>query len=249
MPASTVVRFARDTGSVPSRTTTTTTTTPPWAQEARGREVLRDRPPRALEGRYCIRARAVATGVDIKGVVAVLQMEQPYGLVDFIQQTGRRGRRDGETVDSVVIVSSAPAWFDETSGDIEQVNREAVERYIKTPDCRRVTIGAFMDRHVLKSAADESRIGLVARAVDPVIARCEATMQTSGRTALCWLRSVSYTYCHRKPFILVGKKATRTRYITYRAYRRRRCPCTARSFLGGCWRALWPDLSGSVREQ
>lgn len=95
--------------------------------------------------RWIVATSGLGTGIDIKGIVAVLHMEQPYGLVDFIQQTGRGGRRSGETVDSVVIVPSAPAWFDETSGDVEQVNREAMERYIKTPDCRRVTIGAFMD--------------------------------------------------------------------------------------------------------
>ncbi|KAF6802625.1 hypothetical protein CPLU01_16149, partial [Colletotrichum plurivorum] len=72
--------------------------------------------------------------------------------------------------------------------------------------------GKLTDR-VLSSAADENKIRLIASAIEPVIARCEATMETSGRTALCWLRSVSATLCYPKPFLLVGKKATRTRYI------------------------------------
>ena len=42
--------------------------------------------------------------MDIGGIVGVVHMEQPYGLVDFVQQTGRGGRRVGEVMESVVVM-------------------------------------------------------------------------------------------------------------------------------------------------
>ncbi|RYP47553.1 hypothetical protein DL768_006398 [Monosporascus sp. mg162] len=68
-----------------------------------------------------------------------------HGLVDFVQQTGRGGRRDGETVDSIVVLDGHPAWYDKQGSDVDQMNRQAMERFIQTPDCRRLILGSFMD--------------------------------------------------------------------------------------------------------
>lgn len=48
--------------------------------------------------RWIVATTGLGTGIDIAGIVAVIHMEQPYGLVDFVQQTGRGGRRVGEVV-------------------------------------------------------------------------------------------------------------------------------------------------------
>ena len=54
--------------------------------------------------RWITATTGLGTGVDIKGIVGVVHMEQPYGIVDFVQQTGRGGRREGEMVESVVVM-------------------------------------------------------------------------------------------------------------------------------------------------
>ncbi|KAH7233813.1 uncharacterized protein BKA55DRAFT_544304 [Fusarium redolens] len=60
----------------------------------------------------------LGTGIDTEGIVAVVHMEKPYGLVDFVQQTGRGGRRAGEA---------------------------QMEAFISTPGCQRAVVSAFMD--------------------------------------------------------------------------------------------------------
>lgn len=113
-------------------------------------DVRRDMLQDWAEGRGGVRwitaTSGLGTGVDIKGIVAVVHMRQPYGLVDFIQQTGRGGRREGEVVDSVIVTDGRPVWYDEFSGDVDQLNREAVEQFIaETGRCRRIRLGLFMD--------------------------------------------------------------------------------------------------------
>ena len=56
------------------------------------------------DNRWIVVTTGLRTGVDIPGIVAVVHMEQPYGLVDFVQQTGRGGRQAGEVVESVVVM-------------------------------------------------------------------------------------------------------------------------------------------------
>ncbi|RYP53350.1 hypothetical protein DL770_010995 [Monosporascus sp. CRB-9-2] len=95
--------------------------------------------------RWITATTGLGTGVDIEGIVAVVHAEQPYGLVDFVQQTGRGGRRDGEVVESVIVTDGRAAWYDRQAGDVEQQNRQAMEWFVAAVDCRRVGLGAFMD--------------------------------------------------------------------------------------------------------
>ncbi|KAH7010574.1 uncharacterized protein B0I36DRAFT_370192 [Microdochium trichocladiopsis] len=87
----------------------------------------------------------LGTGVDIEGIVAIIHGEQRYGLVDFVQQTGRGGRKAGEEVESVVVLGRAAVYQGRQASDVDQLNRQAVERFTQTPDCRRLVLGAFMD--------------------------------------------------------------------------------------------------------
>jgi superfamily II DNA helicase RecQ len=102
-----------------------------------------------IEGRDSMRwiaaTSGLGTGVDIGGIVGVVHMRQPYGLVDFVQQTGRGGRRKDEVVDSVIVTDGRPLWQDEFASDIEQVNRDAVEQFMQQDGCRRIALGQFMD--------------------------------------------------------------------------------------------------------
>jgi superfamily II DNA helicase RecQ len=95
--------------------------------------------------RWIVATTGLGTGVDIKGIVAVVHVEQPYGLVDFVQQTGRGGRRDGEVVESVIVVDGRPAYYDRHGSDVDQANRQAMERFMGSTECRRIGLGLFMD--------------------------------------------------------------------------------------------------------
>ena len=112
-------------------------------------KVRKERLQRWIKGegnnRWIVATTALGTGIDIPGVVGIVHMEQPYGLVDFVQQTGRGGRREGEVMESVVVMDERRAWRNQTSGDIEQLNNQAMDWFVESVDCRRVSLGVFME--------------------------------------------------------------------------------------------------------
>jgi Lhr-like helicase len=70
---------------------------------------------------------ALGTRIDVGGIVRIVHMEQPYGLVDFVQQTGRGRRRERKTVESVIVMNQRKAWFREQSSDVEHLNRQTMK--------------------------------------------------------------------------------------------------------------------------
>ena len=92
--------------------------------------------------------------MDIPGIVAVVHMEQPYGLVDFVQQTGRGGRQAGEVVESVVVMDQRKAWMGEHRSDVEHLNHQAMEWFVESSGCRRVAVGMFMDVGLREAGMD-----------------------------------------------------------------------------------------------
>jgi superfamily II DNA helicase RecQ len=114
-------------------------------EETARQEVLAKWTDGAGTSRWTVATTALGTGIDIGGMVGIVHMEQPYGLVDFVQQTGRGGRREGEVVESVVVMDQRKAWHHAEGSDIEQMNHQAMEWFVESVDCRRVIIGTFMD--------------------------------------------------------------------------------------------------------
>ena len=49
----------------------------------------------------------------------MVHIELPYRLVDFMQQTGRGGRQEGEVVESVVVMEAKTVRMNERRSDIE----------------------------------------------------------------------------------------------------------------------------------
>ena len=115
------------------------------ADGARRQAILRAWSTSAGGNRWIVATTGLGTGIDIPGIVGVVHMEQPYGLVDFVQQTGRGGRREGEIVESVVVMDQGKAWFNPSGGDVEHLNHQAMEWFVESVDCRRVILGTFMD--------------------------------------------------------------------------------------------------------
>ncbi|KAF3769392.1 P-loop containing nucleoside triphosphate hydrolase protein [Cryphonectria parasitica EP155] len=95
--------------------------------------------------RWITATTGLGTGVDIEGIVAVVHMELPYGLVDFVQQTGRGGRRAGEVVESVIVYNGQPGRRNEHAGFVEENNQLQMEQFVSITGCWRAVLAAFMD--------------------------------------------------------------------------------------------------------
>jgi hypothetical protein len=114
----------------------------------------------------------LGTGIDIEGIVAVVHMEQPYGLVDFVQQTGRGGRRAGEVVRSIIVHDGRPQREDRHRSFVDDINQAQMDAFVSTPGCRRAVIAAFMDGAAGETCGDVGgaelcdRCELSRRAVD-----------------------------------------------------------------------------------
>ncbi|KAK7582804.1 hypothetical protein V3481_012103 [Fusarium oxysporum f. sp. vasinfectum] len=104
--------------------------------------------------RWIAATTGLGTGIDIEGIVAVVHMEKPYGLVDFVQQTGRGGRRAGEVVKSIVVHDGRPERQDPHRSFVDSINQAQMEAFISTPGCRRAVISAFMDGIVGETCND-----------------------------------------------------------------------------------------------
>ncbi|KPI44936.1 ATP-dependent DNA helicase tlh1, partial [Cyphellophora attinorum] len=103
--------------------------------------------------RWIVATSGLGTGIDIEGIVAIVHAEAPWGMVDFVQQTGRGGRRPGEEVESVVVLGQQEPWWPQDVDDAAQLNMAAMERFLQTTGCRRAVISEFMDGQAVSCAA------------------------------------------------------------------------------------------------
>lgn len=104
--------------------------------------------------RWIVATTGLGTGIDIGGIVAVLHAGFPYGLVDFVQQTGRGARRDGEEVRSIIVHDGATPYERVGTDKVERINRHQMEMFIKSPGCHREVLSSFMDGVVGETCAD-----------------------------------------------------------------------------------------------
>jgi superfamily II DNA helicase RecQ len=104
--------------------------------------------------RWIVATTGLGTGIDIPGITAVVHVEQPYGLVDFIQQTGRGGRREGEVVDSVIVHDGRPVWTKLGANFIEKSNQAQMDMFVQADQCRRSVVGSFMDGEANETCRD-----------------------------------------------------------------------------------------------
>ncbi len=95
--------------------------------------------------RWIVATTGLGTGIDIGGIVSVIHAGLPYGIVDFIQQTGRGARRNGETVRSTIVYDGQ--WKAERLGatEVEVMNQQEMRNFVETPGCRRYILSSVMD--------------------------------------------------------------------------------------------------------
>jgi hypothetical protein len=101
------------------------------------------------EGGIIVASTALGTGVSYPGVMLVVHVGLPYGLIDFSQESGRAGR-GGEQVDSLVLLEQG--WEKKEDAGrrrrrkIWDRDESAMVEFVKTRECRRLVLGEHFDR-------------------------------------------------------------------------------------------------------
>lgn len=96
-------------------------------------------------GRWLVATTGVGAGIHMPGIVVMLHCDRSYGIVDFVQQTGRGGRADGEKVRSIIVYSYFPQKERAGATVIEKTNNEAMRNFMLTPSCRWRILGMEMN--------------------------------------------------------------------------------------------------------
>ena len=96
-------------------------------------------------GGFCAATGALGTGLDFPGIVYVVHIGIPYGMIDFAQETGRGGR-NGEDVDSIILLTDLESQkLRKTEAAELSIDEMAVKRFIETKECRRLAMSAYLD--------------------------------------------------------------------------------------------------------
>ena len=86
---------------------------------------------------------ALSAGINVKNIPLVIHCGEPWGISDFIQESGRGGR-NGENVRSVIFVSETE-YTELRSRTGFPAEVQAIDEYITTDNCRRLIITRYMD--------------------------------------------------------------------------------------------------------
>ena len=92
-----------------------------------------------------IATSALGTGVDISGIRTVVHLGRPHGIMDFVQEVGRAGRR-GESVQSSILLGKGELlWLRSDTAHEAEWNREGLRLFLSEPHCRRGRLSTIMD--------------------------------------------------------------------------------------------------------
>lgn len=89
-----------------------------------------------------IATSALGAGIDFDGIVFVLHVDIPYGIIDFAQESGRAGRA-GEDVDSLIVCEQGRA--DRLYREAQNEDQRSMAGFVRTQGCRRRVIGLALD--------------------------------------------------------------------------------------------------------
>ena len=133
-----------------------------------------------LLGGLIVSTSALGVGVDIPRVLFTLHVEKPWGMVDFVQESGRM-RAGGK---SVIVLVQPPheqrkQYEQDEQDEQEMDDSEAIEAFVRTTGCRRKVISQYMDGKQLSCAELQTRQATVE------VAACDncEEHQSGGRRA------------------------------------------------------------------
>lgn len=95
------------------------------------------------DGGFIVATSALGTGVDYPGIVYVLHVGVPYGMIDFAQESGRAGR-GGEAVDSVILVDEEAGRAEDAS---QSLDKSVMRAFVYSKRCRRAIMSSYLDGH------------------------------------------------------------------------------------------------------
>jgi superfamily II DNA or RNA helicase len=108
-------------------------------------------------GGFCAATGALGTGVDFPGIVYIVHVGVPYGMIDFAQETGRGGR-SGEAVDSIVLLTDVETRDLARKEPAElSIDEMAMKVFIETKECRRLVMSGYLDEEGRTCADVEGR--------------------------------------------------------------------------------------------
>ena len=85
---------------------------------------------------------ALGTGVDFPGIVFLMHIDLPYGVIDFAKESGRAVRA-GEDVDAVIMIEEGRV--ERMLGQMRRLDDSTVGQFVTTKECRRGVMGSYLD--------------------------------------------------------------------------------------------------------
>jgi superfamily II DNA or RNA helicase len=105
-------------------------------------------------GGLIVATSALGTGVDFPGIVFVLHVDVPYGMIDFGQESGRAGRA-GEDVDSVIVVEQGRV--EGMAAKMQSIDETVMGEFVATKGCRRMIMSEYLDGRTVECSSDLAR--------------------------------------------------------------------------------------------
>ena len=96
-------------------------------------------------GGFTAATTALGTGIDQGGIGSIVHHGMAYGLIEYMQQTGRGARRAGETVRCITLHDGKMPWSSFGESLIQEKNRMAMWAVAASPGCIREQLAIIMD--------------------------------------------------------------------------------------------------------
>ncbi|CAD0056321.1 unnamed protein product [Aureobasidium pullulans] len=139
-------------------------------------------------GGLIVATSALGTGVDFPGIVFILHIDLPYGMIDYAQESGRAGRA-GEEVDSIIIVEQGKVESIRQASRIRGLDEEIIAEFVTTRECRRQVMSRYLDGKIVECGAGDKNgkeRETVEKTLDDLTDGC----------ASCWMLAVTQNRGH-----------------------------------------------------
>jgi superfamily II DNA helicase RecQ len=129
-------------------------------------------------GGLIVSTSALGVGVDIPRILFTLHVERPWGMIDFVQESGRM-RAGGK---SVIVLKQQQQQQQQEQQQQDQVidDSEAIEAFVRTTGCRRKIMSQYMDGKQMSCAE------LRAREAVAEVAECDNCEEQQGGGCRSW---------------------------------------------------------------
>ncbi|CAD0012899.1 unnamed protein product [Aureobasidium pullulans] len=105
-------------------------------------------------GGLIVATSALGTGVDFPGIIFILHMDLPYGMIDYAQESGRAGRA-GEEVDSIIIVEQGKVESIRQASRIRGLDEEIMAEFVTTRALERLHEKNGKERETVEKTLDD----------------------------------------------------------------------------------------------